>query len=184
MVEALTLTCSCQYLGSVYGLLESFEKALIINDHASLYVRQARSALSLEGVADEEGSLGPLSTADLDEVDSHIKSQRDRLSKDWFAHVSDAERKPSGDLEEVGLSELSLQSKASEKKKPLVFDISYNYAVEADLARIGARARGEVQEEPKVAPTPVEPTPIEVDDTPAPKPSAPARKGIWGLFGR
>lgn len=129
------------YLAGVYGLLGSFEKALIINEHASLFIRQATSGLSLEPLHIDEDdllALPPFTAVGMTKLDNLLTEQKDRLGKNWFLAEQQGEK---DDI--AGLDSLTLAPTKKQKKGPLVFDITYNYASEVDGELLAARAQGE-----------------------------------------
>jgi hypothetical protein len=154
----------------------------LVNDHASLYLRQTRTALSLEVPhQDTSEDFPPVSAADLDAMAQELTSQREGLIKSWY----NFKNAPSTSKETLGLSELSLAEGSMVKKHP-VFDISYNYVTEFDLASLQARAEG--QQAPIEEVQMEEAKPVE---TPAAKVAqiegqaeadTPKKRGIWGLW--
>lgn len=124
------MRCRAYYLACVYGLLHSFDKALILNEHASLFLRRASGYMDLSSQFDHPALELPSCDSQIDEA--LLASQRDRLAKEWSHYV------PAED--EVGLSKLSLEGKG--KKGPTVFDISFNYAMAVDGDAVKARGTG------------------------------------------
>lgn len=172
------VSCRCFYLAKVYALLKALDKAALVNDHASLYLRQTRTALALEQpyqtMAQE---FMPLVLADLDKFERGISGQRSDIIQAWYRAQTAPETK-----EGLDLSDLTLQDGPVPVKKQTVFDISYNYVAEFQLAEIADRAAGvapkQIAEDVEMA----APEPEPEVATPAAKVETPKKRGIWGLW--
>lgn len=100
-----------------------------------MFLRQASAGIALESSFDQDSlELPQYQTSQIIRSEADLKHQRERLSRDWFFSASAEENV------EIGLGKLSLESGASSKKGPLVFDISFNYAQEIDMESINSRA--------------------------------------------
>lgn len=195
----------CYYLAAVYRLLQKFEEAFTLNEHASLYVRQAGSTLALELQSDSRDirivdDLPPLDANALQTISTECERQASDIQKAWYSASLDPEESRPKDDEGPDLANLSLSNKPAKSKRPLFFDIAYNYAIAIDTDAIGRRARGDAdpdaasvpQQAQKVAAQAFESVAKTVTPSAAASPeqaagsnAAPApRKGIWGsLFG-
>jgi signal recognition particle subunit SRP68 len=176
---SLIATDRCYHLARVYGLLNQFDKALVVNDHASLYLRQTRTALSLEGANDENAteSFPELTPAALDDLSGLITAQREQLTKAWYAHNT----APPPSKETLGMSDLSIgDANATAAKKNPVFDISYNYVTETDVAALEALAEGQEVPVKEVEMEEAPATSVEAPEVNVAEP--PKKKGLWGLW--
>lgn len=179
VLPALINPTRAHYLALVYGLLQSFDKALILNEHASLFLRQAAGGVTIDSNFDQSSLELPSCTSpQIKQLEADLAQQHDRLSKDWFVSV------PAEAGDEVGLSKLSLESGSNNKKGPLVFDISFNYAQATDMDAIAARGQelGTVPTEQQAAPAALKDVTEKV--SPAAAAATPGKSRLFSWFGR
>ncbi|KAG2370361.1 hypothetical protein BDR07DRAFT_1604161 [Suillus spraguei] len=170
-VEArLTFTKArrCSYLAQCYVAVKKYAEALSLIQHATIYLRETRSTLSIfseDPISAGSPAYYPLTSSDLDVLESTITQDGLTIKNEWFAYNGG-----------------SINADNKTYKKPLFFDIALNY-VQLDMDRLQERA-GKAPAPPLV---PVQAVPAksrleEVARPKTPEPQAPARGGLSSLL--
>lgn len=158
------------HLARAYVSHRKYAEAVALTQRGHLHIREARSTLSI--LPPDSSSLPqlrfyPLDAKTLDDLEEQLTKDEERYKKEWFGYNG-------------GVARLSEEQNENHKhKKPLFFDIAFNY-VEPPMDKLRARAglpprNDEAGESIKAkAEKEVEP---EVEETPAP------RKGLSGFLG-
>ncbi|KAG2109737.1 uncharacterized protein F5147DRAFT_150216 [Suillus discolor] len=170
-VEArLTFTKArrCSYLAHCYVAVKKYAEALSLIQHATIYLRETRSTLSIfseDPISSASPAYYPLTSSDLDALESVITQDGLTIKNEWFAYNGG-----------------SIDADNKTYKKPLFFDIALNY-VQLDMDRLLERA-GKASAPPLV---PVQAVPAksrleEVARPKTPEPQAPAKGGLSSLL--
>lgn len=144
---------------------KKYAETLSLIQHATIYLRETRSTLSLFSEDPISTAYYPLTPSDLDDLESNISEDGLRIKTEWFT---------------CNGGSIDADSKAY--KKPLFFDIALNY-VQLDMDRLQERAGKAVAP----APVPVQAVPAksrleEVARPETPEPQAPAKGGLSSLL--
>ena len=160
------------HLARAYVSHRKYAEAVSLTQRGHLRIREARSTLSI--LPSESSSLPqlrfyPLDAKALDALERQLMKDEERYNKEWFGYNGGT----------VGLSEE--QDGNHKHKKPLFFDIAFNY-VEPPMDKLRARAglppRDDEAAESVKAKVEKEVEHEEVaEETPAP------RRGLSGLLG-
>lgn len=170
-VEArLTFTKArrCSYLAQCYVAVKKYAEALSLIQHATIYLRETRSTLSIfseDPISSGSPPYYPLTSSDLDALESTITQDGLTIKNEWFAYNGG-----------------SIDADNKTYKKPLFFDIALNY-VQLDMDRLQERA-GKVSA-PALVPVQTVPAKSRLEDVARPKtpePQAPARGGLSSLL--
>lgn len=170
-VEArLTFTKArrCSYLAQCYVAVKKYAEALSLIQHATIYLRETRSTLSIfseDPISAGSPAYYPLTSSDLDVLESTITQDGLTIKNEWFAYNGG-----------------SIDADNKTYKKPLFFDIALNY-VQLDMDRLQERAG----KAPAPALVPVQAVPAksrleEVARPKTPEPQAPVRGGLSSLL--
>lgn len=170
-VEArLTFTKArrCSYLSQCYVAVKKYAEALSLIQHATIYLRETRSTLSIfseDPISSGSPAYYPLTSSDLDVLESTITQDGLTIKNEWFAYNGG-----------------SIDADNKTYKKPLFFDIALNY-VQLDMDRLQERA-GKVSA-PVLVPVQAVPAKSRLEEVARPKtpePQAPARGGLSSLL--
>lgn len=170
-VEArLTFTKArrCSYLSQCYVAVKKYAEALSLIQHATIYIRETRSTLSIfseDPISSGSPAYYPLASSDLDALESTITQDGLTIKNEWFAYNGG-----------------SIDADNKTYKKPLFFDIALNY-VQLDMDRLQERA-GKASA-PVLAPVQAVPAKSRLEEVARPKtpePQAPARGGLSSLL--
>lgn len=158
----------CLHTAQSYALLKLWSEALVANEHASLALRSAGSALSVLS-QNEESAMGdlqrPIKVQDLTKLAEEVSKQKQQIHKRAFK-ADEKEDKVAG-------------------QQPKIFDIAFNYVTSFDMDGLVAKSQGvepgpKHVEEKKIAPLAAsEKQQQQEEDAPAAK-----KGGFWGLFSR
>ncbi|KAI0706202.1 hypothetical protein BC835DRAFT_1302556 [Cytidiella melzeri] len=114
----------CRYLARSYSLVKKYAEALSLMQHASIHLREARSAQSLLPSPSDDpisSSFYSLSPSAIPSLEAELDGESLKCKKDWFTYNGG-------------------NTTAGEPfKKPLFFDIALNYA-ELNMERLQERA--------------------------------------------
>ncbi|KAG1832905.1 hypothetical protein DFJ58DRAFT_229342 [Suillus subalutaceus] len=170
-VEArLTFTKArrCSYLAQCYVAVKKYAEALSLIQHATIYLRETRSTLSIfseDPISSGSPAYYPLTSSDLDALESTITQDGLTIKNEWFAYNGG-----------------SIDADNKTYKKPLFFDIALNY-VQLDMDRLQERA-GKASA-PALVPAQAVPAKSRLEEVARPKtpePQAPARGGLSSLL--
>ncbi|KAG1889230.1 hypothetical protein F4604DRAFT_1915092 [Suillus subluteus] len=170
-VEArLTFTKArrCSYLAQCYVAVKKYAEALSLIQHATIYLRETRSTLSIfseDPISSGSPAYYPLTSSDLDALESTITQDGLTIKNEWFAYNGG-----------------SIDADNKTYKKPLFFDIALNY-VQLDMDRLQERA-GKASA-PALVPVQAVPAKSRLEEVARPKtpePQAPARGGLSSLL--
>lgn len=170
-VEArLTFTKArrCSYLSQCYVAVKKYAEALSLIQHATIYLRETRSTLSIfseDPISSGSPAYYPLTSSDLDVLESTITQDGLTIKNEWFAYNGG-----------------SIDADNKTYKKPLFFDIALNY-VQLDMDRLQERA-GKASA-PVLVPVQAVPAKSRLEEVARPKtpePQAPARGGLSSLL--
>ena len=112
-------------LARCYETVKRYAEALTLIQHASIYLREARGAVSQpdsDVITIGDPPYFPLSTADLTQIERDLTGYGLNLKKDWFAYNGGSTNPDNGAY-----------------KKPLFFNVALNY-VPLDMGRLEERA--------------------------------------------
>ncbi|KDQ17713.1 hypothetical protein BOTBODRAFT_185806 [Botryobasidium botryosum FD-172 SS1] len=145
----------CFYIAKTYSVLKKYGESLALDSRAHLYLREARSTIDTSPTlsATDHANLGfyPLSSESIEQLEKDIAADELKFKDQWFTFNGG-----------------SVSTDPSAYKKPLFFDIAFNYA-ELPMERLLVRAG-------KAPPEPV-PQPAQAA-APAPTFAAPADKKV------
>ena len=122
----------CQYLARSYAAAKRYAEALSLTQHASIHIRESRTAQSLlpspspadDPITSSSLPFYVLDASALDTLESTLASEGTQYKKDWFGYNG-------GDA--TGTVDRKTH------KKPLFFDIALNY-ISLDMDRLQERA--------------------------------------------
>lgn len=170
-VEArLTFTKArrCSYLSQCYVAVKKYAEALSLIQHATIYLRETRSTLSIfseDPISSGSPAYYPLTSSDLDILESTITQDGLTIKNEWFAYNGG-----------------SIDADNKTYKKPLFFDIALNY-VQLDMDRLQERA-GKASA-PVLVPVQAVPAKSRLEEVArpnTPEPQVPARGGLSSLL--
>lgn len=170
-VEArLTFTKArrCSYLSQCYVAVKKYVEALSLIQHATIYLRETRSTLSIfseDPISSGSPAYYPLTSSDLDILESTITQDGLTIKNEWFAYNGG-----------------SIDADNKTYKKPLFFDIALNY-VQLDMDRLQERA-GKASA-PVLVPVQAVPAKSRLEEVArpnTPEPQVPARGGLSSLL--
>lgn len=170
-VEArLTFTKArrCSYLSQCYVAVKRYAEALSLIQHATIYLRETRSTLSIfseDPISSGSPAYYPLTSSDLDILESTITQDGLTIKNEWFAYNGG-----------------SIDADNKTYKKPLFFDIALNY-VQLDMDRLQERA-GKASA-PVLVPVQAVPAKSRLEEVArpnTPEPQVPARGGLSSLL--
>ncbi|KAG2740978.1 hypothetical protein P692DRAFT_20859351 [Suillus brevipes Sb2] len=170
-VEArLTFTKArrCSYLSQCYVAVKKYAEALSLIQHATIYLRETRSTLSIfseDPISSGSPAYYPLTSSDLDILESTITQDGLTIKNEWFAYNGG-----------------SIDADNKTYKKPLFFDIALNY-VQLDMDRLQERA-GKASA-PVLVPVQAVPAKSRLEEVArpnTPEPQVPARGGLTSLL--
>lgn len=170
-VEArLTFTKArrCSYLSQCYVAVKRYAEALSLIQHATIYLRETRSTLSVfseDPISSGSPAYYPLTSSDLDILESTITQDGLTIKNEWFAYNGG-----------------SIDADNKTYKKPLFFDIALNY-VQLDMDRLQERA-GKASA-PVLVPVQAVPAKSRLEEVArpnTPEPQVPARGGLSSLL--
>ena len=184
---AFTNARRCVYLAQCYSAVKKFGEALTLLQHATIYIRETTSSLSLsesDVINSTEPNFFPLKDEDIKGIESLVASHGLQYKQDWFAHNGGA-----------------VDADPSSYKKPLFFNIALNY-IELDMDRLRQRAgkeplqaapsnisttaasKGDVASEKKTIPKAKAEEPVATSTTTSTQtPQQPTRGGLSSLLG-
>ncbi|KAG2160209.1 uncharacterized protein EDB93DRAFT_1244961 [Suillus bovinus] len=170
-VEArLTFTKArrCSYLAQCYVAVKKYAEALSLIQHATIYLRETRSTLSIfseDLISSASPPYYPLTSSDLDALESTITQDGLTIKNEWFAYNGG-----------------SIDADNKTYKKPLFFDIALNY-VQLDMDRLLERAgKAPAPVLVTVQAVPAKSRLEEVVRPETPEPQAPAKGGLSSLL--
>lgn len=170
-VEArLTFTKArrCSYLSQCYVAVKKYAEALSLIQHATIYLRETRSTMSIfseDPISSGSPAYYPLTSSDLDILESTITQDGLTIKNEWFAYNGG-----------------SIDADNKTYKKPLFFDIALNY-VQLDMDRLQERA-GKASA-PVLVPVQAVPAKSRLEEVArpnTPEPQVPARGGLSSLL--
>lgn len=170
-VEArLTFTKArrCSYLAQCYVAVKKYAEALSLIQNATIYLRETRSTLSIfseDPISSASPAYYPLTSSDLDVLESVISQDGLTIKNEWFAYNGG-----------------SINGDNKTYKKPLFFDIALNY-VQLDMDRLQERA-GKASA-PVLVPVQAVPAKSRLEEVARPKtpePQTPAKGGLSSLL--
>src|SRR5260370_35369767 len=105
-------TRSALYLSRTYAIANKFDETLALMAKARIYLREARSNLASANGSPED-NFYPVTLEDVTSLESILADDELHTKKEWFAH--NGGRIPSLETENVP------------HRKPLFFDVAFNY---------------------------------------------------------
>ncbi|KAG9310266.1 hypothetical protein JVU11DRAFT_9384 [Chiua virens] len=155
----------CLFLAQCYATTKKYGEAMALIQHTTLHVRETRSVLgSLAGLSTPADTSYPVGTALVDELDSALSAAAVETKNEWFAYNGG-----------------TLDGDTKTYKKPLFFDIGFNY-VQLDMDRLLERAgKAPAKEEREVPPGKSRLEEVMRPETP--ESAAPAKGGLSSLLG-
>ncbi|KAG1764098.1 hypothetical protein EV702DRAFT_130813, partial [Suillus placidus] len=147
--------------------VKKYAEALSLIQNATIYLRETRSTLSIfsEDPISSASPYYPLTSSDLDALESVISQDGLTIKNEWFAYNGG-----------------SINADNKTYKKPLFFDIALNY-VQLDMDRLQERA-GKASA-PVLVPVQAVPAKSRLEEVARPKtpePQAPAKGGLSSLL--
>lgn len=176
----------CFYIAQTYSVLKKYGESLALTSRANLYLRETRSNLQPlpDSSPNDHANLGfyPLVLDSVEQLERTISADELKLKHDWFTFNGGA-----------------VSSDAGVHKKPLFFDIAFNY-VEVPTDRLQVRAgKAPVAPAPQPTPAPASASAaalaapvdkktskaaVEKEPAPAPAPSGGLSSLLGGWWGR
>jgi signal recognition particle subunit SRP68 len=148
--------------------VKKYAEALSLIQHATIYLRETRSTLSIfseDPISSGSPAYYPLTSSDLDILESTITQDGLTIKNEWFAYNGG-----------------SIDADNKTYKKPLFFDIALNY-VQLDMDRLQERA-GKASA-PVLVPVQAVPAKSRLEEVArpnTPEPQVPARGGLSSLL--